>query len=66
MIFHCSRPDFPCFELSSLVLKPLLQADPETVMMSSLYIPALNSASYEGQACAKAAFSVHKVCFTAW
>jgi hypothetical protein len=31
-------------------------------MMSALFIPALTSASFEGQACAKAAFSVHKVC----
>lgn len=37
-----------------------MQADPETVMMSALFIPALTSASFEGQACAKAAFSVHK------
>jgi hypothetical protein len=29
--------------------------------MSTLFIPALTSASFEGQACAKAAFTVHKV-----
>jgi hypothetical protein len=38
-----------------------LQADPETIMMSSLFIPALTNASFEAQACAKSAFSVHKV-----
>ncbi len=37
------------------------QADPETAIKSSLFIPALTAASFEAQACAKAAFSIHQV-----